>query len=118
MGVDWSSLRTLMLGLGFTDLRMDYASFSGLPLQGTEFRDCSLREAAFVECDLSRSSFDGCDLTGARFQHSTLVGADLRDTRGCSIHAASCTLRGTKVELSTAVLLLSQLGVECPDLGG
>lgn len=118
MGVDWPSLRTLMLSLRFEGVRMDYAGFSGLPLQRTVFDGCSLREAAFLECDLSHASFRGSDLTGARFQHSKLVGADLRDTRGCCIHAASCTLHDTRVELSTAARLLADLGVVCTELGG
>jgi fluoroquinolone resistance protein len=118
MGVDWSSLRTLMLGLGFEGVRMDYASFSGLPLLGTVFRDCGLREAAFLSCDLSRASFTGCDLAGARLQDCDLVGTDLSGARGCEIHAGSCRTRATKVELGTALHQLAQLGVHCPELEG
>jgi len=118
MGVDWVGLRRLTLALRFEDVRMDYANFTGMPLQGTVFARCGLRGAVFTECDLSRARFPGSDLSAAVLRHADLRHADLRDTRGCRFDPHSCTTSGTLVEVDTALDLLRGLGVRCPDLGG
>ena len=118
MGVDWVGLRRLTLALRFEDVRMDYANFTGMPLQRTAFERCGLRGAVFTECDLTRASFPGSDLSGAVIRHAALRHTDLRGTRGCRFDPHSCTTSGTLVDVDTALDMLRGLGVRCPDLGG
>jgi fluoroquinolone resistance protein len=118
MGVDWVGLRRLTLALRFENVRMDYANFTGMPLQRTLFEGCSLRGAAFTEADISHARFTGSDLQDATIRHAKLLGTDLRGTRGCHFDATTCATGKTLVDVDTAVTLLHALGVRCPDLGG
>jgi len=117
MGVDFSGLRDLVLSVSFEEVALDYANFSGLPLKKTVFQDCRLREASFSQCDLSGATFAGCDLSGAVIRHAKLVQTDFEGAQGVALDASTCTLRFTRVDADTALLLLRDLGVRCDELG-
>ncbi len=117
MGVDFSGVRQLVLGMSFDDVAMDYANFTGLPLKKTVFSMCRLREATFSQCDLSGASFSGCDLTGAVIRHAKLVQTDFEGAVGVALDGSTCQLRFTRVDGDTARILLRDLGVICADLG-
>jgi len=117
MGVDFSGVRDLVLGMTFEEVAMDYSNFTGLPLKKTVFRECRLREATFSQCDLSGASFAGCDLTGAVIRHAKLVQTDFEGATGVSLDGGTCTLKFTRVDADTALYLLKDMGVLCADLG-
>jgi fluoroquinolone resistance protein len=116
MGTDFSRVRTLVFGIGFRDVVLDYSNFSGLPLRKTVFESCRLREAVFSECDLSGASFPRSDLSDATIRRCNLTGTDFESSTGCAFDVATCTLKNTKVDGDTARFMLQSLGVVCSDL--
>ena len=116
MGVDFSRVRTLVLGLSFRDVVLDFSNFTGLPLRKTVFEDCRLREAVFSECDLSHARFPRSDLTDAVIRHANLTGTDFDTSAGCAFDIQTCTTQRTKVDGDTARFLLQSMGLVCPDL--
>lgn len=117
MGVDWSELRRLTLGIRFDGVRLDYSNFAELPLSGTRFHDCSLRDAVFSGADLRRADFRGSELVGARLDDSDLRGTDLREALGVVFDPRRAKLGKTRVNGVTAVALLEVLGLEVSEVG-
>lgn len=55
------------------------AIFSGLDLDGYDFRGVTLSQAIFHACGLNGANFRGADLQGVEFSHSACHGTNFRD---------------------------------------
>lgn len=103
---------TLSAPFRFERCRLDYASFRGLDVSGSVWRDCRLAETDFGEAvarrvdfagsDLSRAIFAGTDLREASFVGAVAYDFDIRENQ----------VRGARFEVSEAGILLRHFGIE------
>ncbi len=115
MGVDWTAAAQLTFSVSFERCRMDNSTFGRQRLRGLTVVECSLRGADFSGCDLSNARFTKSDLRGALVRHATLKGADFADAVGFAFDRTNKAGK-TKVNLETALQLLTDLGLVVPDL--
>lgn len=78
VGVRFEQANPFLLAVRFGRCNLHLASFHGLKLKGTLFRDCLLRETDFTGADLTGAVFAACDLQGALFERTVLEKADFR----------------------------------------
>lgn len=85
LGIHFSALRTFRLQVEFEECRLDFSSFTGLPLSGARFVKSQLREVDFTNTDLFKAIFDRSDLTNTHFENTNLQQADLQSAFGFQI---------------------------------
>jgi fluoroquinolone resistance protein len=112
IGLDFGVVQPLLLEIGFSGCKLDYASFEGMKLKRTRWTGCSLVEANFVEADLTQAVFDGCDLHLASFARSILRSADLRTAQRYSIAPDNNVVRGARFSYPAVLGLLDRFGIE------
>ena len=111
MGVDWTLLGKLP-DLGFEGCDLRYCSFVKLRLRATRFRGCVAREANFIELDLTEADFTGSDLTGSTIQGCLLAKTDFSRANGVFFDPQRNRVKGARIAIGTAVLLVKSLGME------
>ena len=121
IGLDWTvaaplQAATAMLSAQFEECVLDYSNFFGLKLRNLQLVRCSAKEADFTEADLSGVDCRGTDFSGARFSHTILERADLRDALNYTINPAANRMRGARVSLPEAVMLLRAFEIEVEGL--
>ena len=104
LGMNFALAHTVTLAapFRFERCRLDYASFRGIDVTGSLWRDCRLVEADFGEAvarrvdfagsDLSRTVFAGTDLREASFVGAVGYAFDIRDNK----------VRGARFEVAEA----------------
>lgn len=117
MGVDWTAAHQLTFSVSFDQCRLDNSMFGGMRLKGLKVVDCNLQGADFSGCDLTNARFPKSDTGGALVRHATVKGADFSGARDFAYDARTNKAGKTKVSLETAALLLSELGLDVPELG-
>lgn len=113
-GVNWSDALLSPLAtpaLHFERCVVSYASFQALTLKGLVLRGCTAQETDFAGADLTEADLEGSDLVRARFHGTTLTGANLVGARGYQIDPTTNRVKGMRVALPEAVVLLEALGV-------
>jgi fluoroquinolone resistance protein len=115
MGVNWTAAHQLTFSVTFDQCRLDNSMFGGMRLKGLKMVDCNLQGVDFSGCDLTNARFPKSDLGGAIVRQAILKGADFSDARD---FAFDRTNKGgkTRVNLETAALVLSDLGLVVPEL--
>lgn len=78
LGMQFENCSKFLCSVFFDNCILDLASFRGLKIKNTSFKDSSLHEVNFTETDLTGSVFDNCELTRAIFEKTTLEKVDLR----------------------------------------
>ncbi len=96
LGIHFSALRTFRLEVEFEECRLDFSTFTDLPIPKTRFSNCQLREVDFAGADLTKADFERSDLTGAVFENTTLQEADFRSALGFQIDPEQNLIRNTK----------------------
>jgi fluoroquinolone resistance protein len=112
LGLRFDTCMAFGLVLGFENCTLNYASFYGLNLKKTVFRNCSMQETDLTECDLTGAVFDRCDFTRATFDKTILVGADFRTAFRFSIDPAGNRLKKAKFSMSNLSGLLDKYDIE------
>jgi fluoroquinolone resistance protein len=111
MGVDWSELGKLP-DMAFEGCDLRYSSFVKLRLRATRFRGCLAREANFIEVDLSEADFAGTELTGATIQGCLLAKTDFSKAIGVFFDPQRNRVKGARIGIGAAVLMVKSLGME------
>jgi fluoroquinolone resistance protein len=110
MGVDWSDIGANPT-FAFERCNLRYASFVKVNLTGTRFSSCKIVEAHFIDSRLVESDFTNSDMTGSRFEHCDLARANFAETTGLYIDTTLNRVKGMRINVATAVLLASALGM-------
>lgn len=99
----------------FERCRLDYASFRGLDITGSVFRECRLRDVDLGETVARRVVFAGSDLAGASFGDTDLREADLAGAVNYALDVRANQVRGARVDVGGAAGLLRPFGIEVVD---
>jgi fluoroquinolone resistance protein len=97
--------------LCFEQCDLNHASFMGVRITKTVFRNCTMIDVDFSDCDLTSAEFDECELERANFSRANLSKADLRGAFGYSIDPTICTLTGSRFSRSNLEGLVSTFGL-------
>ena len=81
----WDNANSFLLKLNFTNCILDYSTFSGLPLKGSQFVNCSMLEVDFSKADLQECNFTNSQLSRATFNQSDLRKSDFSQSIDFSI---------------------------------
>lgn len=102
----------------FKDSLLSYANLSGSKLLHILFSSCALDEASLDHMKVRKLALEGCDFTRAELFGTLLKGVDLSTSKieGIRISDGYAELRGTKVSLDQAPLILALLGIHLADL--
>lgn len=114
LGVNFALAQTSPLSapFRFERCRLDYASFRGLDVTGSVWRDCGLTEADFGEAVARRADFAGSDLSRAVFAGSDLREASFVGAVGYDFDIRENQVRGARFGLLEAGILLRPFGIE------
>ena len=93
-GIQWAD-SGIPLDVKFRQCSLNYCSFIGVDLRGTEMTNCIIKEADFSETNLSKSNCRYSDFTGARFANTNLQYTDLSHASNYSIHPDGNKLKKT-----------------------
>ncbi|MFH0782660.1 MAG: pentapeptide repeat-containing protein [Pseudomonadota bacterium] len=93
-GIQWADAG-IPLDVKFRQCSLNYCSFIGVDLRGTEMTHCTLKEADFSETNLSKSNCQYSDFTGARFANTNLEYTDFSYALNYSIHPDGNKLKKT-----------------------
>ncbi|MEN9569433.1 MAG: hypothetical protein RL172_664 [Bacteroidota bacterium] len=108
MGLHWSQCNPLLFKANFTDCMLQYCSFYGAKLCGTQFTGCTLTEADFTEADCSLANFSGAGLAGALFDNSNLEKANFTYATHYSINPNLNKIKNARFSLQGIAGLLHQ----------
>ncbi len=102
----------------FKDTLLSYANLSGSKLSRIRFASCALDEASLDHLKLRKLALEGCDLTRAELFGTLLKGIDLSTSKieGIRVSDRYEELKGTKISLDQAPLILGLLGIQIADL--
>lgn len=78
LGLRFDDCNPFALSFEFDGCVLHFASFFGLKIPGTHFKNCKLEDVEFTGADLSKANFSDSDLARAIFDQTNLEGADLR----------------------------------------
>ncbi|MBP6795892.1 MAG: pentapeptide repeat-containing protein [Saprospiraceae bacterium] len=106
VGVSFDLCEKYYYTLRMEDSSLDYASFYGLKLRSSKFKNCTFREADFTLSDVSSVDFDQCDFTGAHFEKTNLEKADLRTCRNYLIDPDTNKIKKARFSMPQVVGLL------------
>ncbi|MFD2588837.1 pentapeptide repeat-containing protein [Croceitalea marina] len=76
IGLRFEDVNGSLISLRFENCMLDFASFFGLRMKHTVFKDCSLVETDFTETDLTASTFTNSNLNRAVFEQTILTKAN------------------------------------------
>lgn len=112
LGLQFDLCDTLGMDIGFSACVLKHASFYGLKLSDTIFRECNLGECDFTAADLDRVLFESCDLSGAVFTDCRMEETDFRGARNYLIDPATNYLKRTRFSMPEVLGLLGHLDIE------
>ncbi len=112
VGTNFLSCNKLGLSIEFTDSKIDYSIFIGLPLAHTKFTNCSIIECDFSEAKLSNSEFIDCDLSRSIFHATNLQNANLSTSYNFQINPNTNQIKGAKFSHSNIAGLLTSFGIK------
>lgn len=102
LGLQFETCSKFLCSVYFETCILDLASFRGLKIKNTIFKDSSLHEVNFIETDLTGSVFENCDLSRAVFEKTLLEKVDMRtaydfliDPNNNRIKKARFSIQGT-----------------------
>ena len=93
-GIQWADAG-IPLDVKFRHCFLNYCSFIGVDLRGTEMTNCIMKEADFSETNLSKSNCRYSDFSGARFANTNLEYTDFSYASNYSIHPDGNKLKKT-----------------------
>jgi len=93
-GIQWAD-SGIPLDVKFRQCSLNYCSFIGVDLRGTEMTHCKIKEADFSDANLSKSNCRYSDFIGARFANTNLQYTDLSYASNYSIHPDGNKLKKT-----------------------
>ena len=111
LGVRFDTCNGFLLALSFERCQLDYSTFCGLDLKGTDFGNSRLVGVDLSGADLGTAVFNSADLTEAVFDGTKLEGADLRETRGLIIDPERNRLKGARISMDGLPGLLVRHGL-------
>lgn len=98
--------------VSFDNCILNHASFYGVKIKKTLFKNVRLIEVDFTDCDVSHSVFDACDLAGAKFENTVLEKADLRTAFNYSIDPERNRIKKARFSLTGIAGLLDTYDIE------
>jgi uncharacterized protein YjbI with pentapeptide repeats len=117
-----------LVGLNFSEARMEEVSFKGCKLDYVNFRHSKISHVLFEDCGLRGADFQGARIDAARFANCQLGEADFTktemsfvDLRGSELALVGSvlTLRGVIIDsrqlIDVAPLLALELGITVED---
>ncbi|NRH21125.1 pentapeptide repeat-containing protein [Candidatus Gracilibacteria bacterium] len=78
LGLQFDTCSNFLCSMNFDGCVLDFASFQGLKIKNTTWKDCQLHEVNFTDTDLTGSVFLNCDFTRAIFEKTILEKSDFR----------------------------------------
>ncbi len=111
MGTNFSVCSRLGVSMAFKDSIIDYSTFAGLKIPGTQFCNCSAKECDFSQCDLSSAVFDDSNLDLAIFNNTNIRKADFTTANNFMIDPSSNSIKGAKFATTNIMGLLSHLDI-------
>lgn len=96
LGLAFDSCSNFLLALSFMRCELNLASFQGLKLKGTHWRESSLKEVDFTNADVTNALFDQCDLERTIFDGTKMEGADFRKAYNYNIDPDINRVKGAK----------------------
>lgn len=93
-GIQWAD-SGIPLNVKFRQCSLNYCSFIGVDLKGTEMTHCTIKEADFSDANLSKSNCRYSDFKGSRFAKTNLQYTDFSYASNYSIHPDGNTLKKT-----------------------
>jgi uncharacterized protein YjbI with pentapeptide repeats len=112
LGLRFETCDQFLFSVEMQDCSLKLASFFGLKLAKTIFRNSGLEEVDFADADLNNSLFDHCNLSGAIFENTNLEKADLRTSYNYSINPELNKLRKAKFSHAGIAGLLNKYDIE------
>jgi uncharacterized protein YjbI with pentapeptide repeats len=112
LGLRFETCDQFLFSVEMQDCSLKLASFFGLKLAKTIFRNSGLEEVDFADADLNNSLFDHCNLSGAIFENTNLEKADLRTSYNYSINPELNKLRKAKFSHAGIAGLLDKYDIE------
>lgn len=112
LGVNFESCNPFGLSFVFENCNLGNASFFGLKIKGTRFKNSNLEEVDFTGCDLSAAVFGNCSLKGAIFDNTNLEKADFRTASHYSINPENNKIKKAKFAMPWVLGLLNKYNIE------
>ncbi len=111
VGLRFEDCNDLLLSVQFQSCNLTLASFFGLSLKDTPFKDCVLLEADFSEANLSQARFDVCQLEKALFHRTQLHETDFTTSFNLDIDPEQNHLKKTKFSKDNLIGLLKKYDI-------
>ena len=111
LGLHFESCNRFGLTYTFEHCTLNHASFYGVKMTKTIFRNVQLHEVDFTDCDMSGAVLDNCDLSGSTFDHTNLEKADLRTAYNYSVHPENNKIKKAKFSMPGLTGLLDRYGI-------
>jgi len=111
LGLRFDHCSEFLFAVDFENCILNLASFYGLKIKNTQFRNCSLQESDFTTADLTGAKFDNCDLRGAQFENCILEKSDFRTAFNYSFDPELNRIKGAKFSREGIAGLLSKYDI-------
>jgi fluoroquinolone resistance protein len=115
LGIDWTKAQwgasLIEDPFVFDGCVLNYSTFIGLDIKGTQFRNCTCLNVDFREADLSDAVFNGSDLTDSLFSQTNLSKADLSRARNYNLNPQENNIDGAIFSLPEAMSLIYNLDI-------
>jgi uncharacterized protein YjbI with pentapeptide repeats len=111
LGLRFDQCSHFGLSFGFENCILNHASFYGVKIKGTQFRNTHLQEADFTDSDLSGVVFENCDLSRAIFENTNLVKADFSSAYNYSLDPEQNEIKGAFFTLPEVIGLLDKYNI-------
>lgn len=76
LGIQFDTCNNFLLEFSFENCILNFASFYGMKIPKTKFRECILQEVNFTGTDIHDGVFENCDFTRAVFHRTNLRNSD------------------------------------------
>jgi uncharacterized protein YjbI with pentapeptide repeats len=100
------------LSFCFENCNLSHASFVGVAIKKTLFRNSQLYETDFTETNLTNSLFDNCDLTRAIFNNTVMEKTDFRTSYNYSIDPEMNRIKKALFSLPGVLGLLNKYDIQ------
>lgn len=112
LGLKFEACNPILLSFYFYECQLNFSSFYGLKITGTQFINCNLGQTDFTETELIRSVFKNCNLEAAIFDHTILEGADLETAYNFSLDPENNNIRKATFSASNISGLLNKYDIK------
>ena len=111
LGVQFDTCNNFLLEFSFENCILNFASFYGMKIPKTKFRECSLQEVNFTGTDICDGIFENCDLAKTIFDRTNLESVDFRSSYNYMLDPENNSIEKAKFSLSGTPGLLTKYDI-------